>query len=82
MMEANPDVTLDAPPAVDTIEQYRKEAEERGDSFIAAFPNAEQEQRYLVVSPRGTCVLLDANYSEDTFNPSVSAEAVAEAIAG
>lgn len=82
MTEADPDIILDDAPTADDIDQFRAQAEDRDDSFIAAFRNAEGEERYLVVSPRGTCVILDENYSEDSFNPSKSADEVAAAIAG
>jgi len=69
---------LDDRPDADTIRSLRSEASEQGASVQATFPLDETRKR-LVVSPRGTVVLLN-DVSENTFNASHSAEEVAAAL--
>jgi len=70
--------TLDASPTADHIADYRERANSEEKTIEVAFPAGEDTKR-LVVSPRGTIVLLN-NVSEETFNRSVSAEEVAAAL--
>ncbi len=70
---------LDQIPDESTIAALRDRAEHEAVSVEAHFPTAENEQKRLVVSPRGTVVLLN-DVSEDTFNHSLSAAEIAEAL--
>jgi hypothetical protein len=70
---------LDRIPDADTISSLREQAEADDASVEARFPAASGEQKRLVVSPRGTVVLLN-DVSEETFNRSVAAEEIAEAL--
>ena len=69
---------LDDRPDADTITSLRAEAREQGASVQANIPMNETTKR-LVVSPRGTVVLLN-DVSEETFNASHSAEDIAAAL--
>jgi hypothetical protein len=72
---------LDDIPDESTIAALRGRADDEAVSVEAHFPTAEGESKRLVVSPRGTVVLLN-DVSEDTFNQSVSAAEIAEALRG
>jgi hypothetical protein len=65
---------LDAPPTADAIESLRTEAHEHAEAVAAALPWG--ADTYLVVSPRGTCVLLDDFLKSDSWAPDKSAETV------
>lgn len=69
---------LDAPPNAETIASLREQAADRGESVGVTFP-VDGDMKRFVVSPRGTCVLLN-NTREDTFNRSVAAEEIAAAL--
>lgn len=69
---------LDQIPDESTIASLRDKAEAEAVSVEAHFPT-EDEQKRLVVSPRGTVVLLN-NVSEETFNRSLSAAEIAAAL--
>lgn len=71
--------TLDAPPNAETIADLRDEAARRGTSVGVVFPTAKDAQKRFVASPRGTCVLLNDS-REDTFNQSVPADEIADAL--
>lgn len=71
--------SLDQVPDAATITALREEANEEAASVEASFSTADGTKKRLVVSPRGTVVLLN-DVSEDTFNRSVSAADVAEAL--
>ena len=73
--------TLDQIPDESTIVTLREQAENEGASVEASFPAADGSQKRLVVSPRGTVVLL-SDVSEATFNRSVSASEIADALEG
>jgi len=70
---------LAAPPDADTITELRDEAGSSGESVGATFPTPDGDRKRFVVSPRGTCVLLN-DTREDTFNRSVEAEEIATAL--
>lgn len=70
---------LDHIPDADTIRSFREEAEQADASIEATYPATGDTQKRLVVSPRGTVVVLN-NVSEDTFNGSVDADEIAEAL--
>lgn len=70
---------LDAPPAAGKIARLREEAADRNESVGVTFPTHDDGRKRFVVSPRGTCVLLN-DTREDTFNQSVDTEAVADAL--
>jgi hypothetical protein len=79
-MADTPDMRdLAAPPDADTIADLREEADRLGDSVGVTFPTPDGARKRFVVSPRGTCVLLN-DTREDTFNRSVGAEEVAAAL--
>ncbi|PEN14952.1 hypothetical protein CRI94_01275 [Longibacter salinarum] len=66
---------LDASPTPDGIDQLRTEAQEHAEAVAAALPWG--SDTYLVVSPRGTCVLLDDFVTRDSWEPNKSSETVA-----
>lgn len=70
---------LDEIPDESTIASLREEAEADDVSVEAHFPAREDERKRLVVSPRGTVVLLN-DVSEETFNRSQSAAEIARAL--
>lgn len=72
---------LEEAPDAETITSLREQAEERDEAIGVTFPTADGQEKRLVVSPRGTCVLLN-DVSEDTFNHSLSAAEIAEALRG
>jgi len=71
--------SLDHIPDEATISTLRKEANEEATSVEASFPAADGAEKRLVVSPRGTVVLLN-DVSEDTFNRSVASAKIVEAL--
>jgi hypothetical protein len=70
---------LDAVPDESTIATFRDEAAADDVSIEATFPAPGGETKRLVVSPRGTVVLLN-NVSEETFNQSVAPAEIAAAL--
>lgn len=70
--------SIDAVPNADQITSYREEAAETEASVEVTFPTSGGTKR-LVVSPRGTAVLLE-DVSEQTFNRALSAAEIAEAL--
>jgi hypothetical protein len=70
---------LDTLPNADTIVSLRKRAKGDAVSVEAHFSTSSGEQKRLVVSPRGTVVLLN-DVSEKTFNRSRSANEIADAL--
>lgn len=81
MDQATPDLILDELPDAAIIAQLRKQAQEAGESVIATFHrNGSHDPRYLVISDRGTCVLLDDHITIQTFNRELGAEEVAEGL--
>lgn len=70
--------SLDAPPTPDQITASRETAADQSVSVELRFPAATDSKR-LVVSPRGTVVLL-SNVSEETFHQSQSAEDIVAAL--
>lgn len=71
---------LNAIPDAETIASLRDEAEDRGEDVGATFSTADGDVKRLVVSPRGTCVLLNEEVSEETFNRSLTADEIAAAL--
>ena len=71
--------SLDTPPDADQIADLREQAAEEDRSIEVRFPDAGDEPKRFVVSPRGTCVVL-TNLREDSFNPSVTAKDIASAL--
>jgi len=80
MPDAVQRLDLDERPDAATITSLREQASADAVSVEAHFP-AEDTQKRLVVSPRGTVVLLN-DVSEETFNQSQSAEEIADALRG
>jgi hypothetical protein len=70
--------TLDHAPSADEIASYREEASQQDDSVAVRYPH-DDGARELVVSPRGTCVVLENNTSNDALNPDTATTDVAEA---
>lgn len=70
---------LNQRPDESTIASLRDRAAEEETSLEVHFPADSGEQKRIVVSPRGTVVLLN-DVSEATFNRSQSAAEIAEAI--
>jgi len=71
-------LSRDTPPTAEQIATYRKEAAKQESSVEVTFPTNDETKR-IVVSPRGTVVLLN-DVSEETFNQSESAEDIAAAL--
>lgn len=71
---------LDAAPDAEFIRTLRDQANERDEAVGARFPTADDQEKRLVVSPRGTCVLLNDEVSEQTFNRSLTADEIANAL--
>ena len=70
--------SLDVPPTPSQIASSRETAAEQNVSVELRFP-ADTDSKRLVVSPRGTVVLLN-DVSEETFQQSQSAEDIATAL--
>ncbi|GEM_PF-2504390 len=70
---------LDSPPTADRISQLREQAAAAGESVQVTFSTDTGDTKRFVVSPRGTCVLLN-DTREDSFNPSVDAADIADAL--
>jgi len=70
---------LTAPPDADMIADLREKASDRGETVGVTFPTPDGDRKRFVVSPRGTCVLLN-DTREDTFNRSVDADEIADAL--
>jgi len=68
---------LDQSPDASTLASLRDDAEEQGASIETTYPAEDGTQKRLVVSPRGTVVVL-TDVSEATFNRSRSAAEIAE----
>ncbi len=81
MTNVDPDFTLDGPPTADAIASFREQAEEEERSVSAQYETSEGELRFVVVSDRGTCVLLDDHVSMETFNQNVDAGTISDALA-
>jgi len=81
MDEATADLVLDAPPQAAVIGQLREQAEADGSAVIATFERPPKDTYYLVVSDRGTCVLLNEGITIETFNRELDDAEVAEALA-
>lgn len=80
MDQATPDLVLDAVPDAAIIQQMRQQAQDRGASVIAALELATGDSYHLVISARGTCVLLQGGTSVETVNASKEPEAVVAAL--
>lgn len=76
MDKVTPDLVLDAPPEAATIRQLREQAQEQASSFITVF-EPPSGSHLLVVSDRGTCVLLKDGTSVQTWNREVDEETIA-----
>jgi hypothetical protein len=70
--------TLDQAPSADEIASYREEASQQDDAVAVRYPH-DDGPRELVVSPRGTCVVLENNTSNDALSPDAPTTDVAEA---
>ena len=70
---------LDAPPTPDQIRSFQDQAAEQDASVVVAYVLENGTERQLTVSPRGTCVVLEGNTTNDAFPPDSDLEAVAEA---
>ncbi|MFB6280007.1 MAG: hypothetical protein ABEK75_10930 [Salinibacter sp.] len=79
MMSSSPASSLDSPPDAEVIAELRTQASAQGESVEVTFPTADGETKRFVVSPRGTCVVLQ-DTREDSFNPSVAPEEVAASL--
>lgn len=71
--------TLDKRPDASDITSFRNDAKEQGVSVEASYTTPNGNEKRMVVSPRGTVVILN-DVSEATFNQSRSADEIATAI--
>lgn len=81
LMSTLPDRTvhsLDAKPTATAIADLRDQAHSASEAVAAALPD--EADAFLVVSPRGTCVLLDNYLKRDSWPPHKDAETVATEI--
>lgn len=72
---------LNAIPDAETIRSFREQAAEEDTSVGATFPAPDGTQKRLIVSARGTCVLLN-DVTEETFHHSLTAEEIARDLRG
>jgi hypothetical protein len=80
MDEATADLVLETPPEAAIIGQLREQAKASGSAVIATFEIGPKEVYYLVVSDRGTCVLLNDGITVETFNRDLDDDNVADAL--
>lgn len=66
----------DAPLEPSVIASLRSKADENGHACAASLSG--DTETYLVVSPRGTCILLDDFLKTDSWPPGENAESVAQ----
>jgi uncharacterized protein with von Willebrand factor type A (vWA) domain len=72
---------LDQLPDADLVSSLREEAAAGGESIEVTYPSPDGNQKRLVVSPRGTVVVL-TDVSEATFNRATAAPDIAEELRG
>jgi len=70
--------SLDSEPTPTAISELREEADSASEAVAAEFPD--NADAFLVVSPRGTCVLLDDYLKRDSWPPHADAHTVATEI--
>ena len=70
-------VELTELPDESAIASFRQEAEEKDVSIEATYSTSSGAEKRMVISPRGTVVILN-DVSEETFNQSTSAADIAE----
>lgn len=61
------------------MSSLREDAHTEDASIEVTYPSPAGDQKRLVVSPRGTVVVL-TDVTEDTFNPDIDAAEIAEAL--
>lgn len=71
---------LDAPPESTDVTAYRDEASDNDSDIVVRYVSPDGETRHLVVSPRGTCVVLLDDVSRDAFAPQKEAVTIADAL--
>jgi len=71
--------TLDTLPSSSDVDAYRSEAEEHGSDVVVEYP-VEDGTRELVVSPRGTCVIVGDNVTRNALHPDAEASEVVAAL--
>lgn len=71
--------TLDQLPDESTITALREEAAEHESSIEITYPSPEGPEKRMVISPRGTVVILN-DVSAETFNRSQSAADIAASL--
>lgn len=71
--------TLSEVPDESMISSLREEANENETSIEATYPSSQGQEKRMVVSPRGTVVVLN-DISETTFNRSQSAAEIAASL--
>lgn len=70
---------LDALPSPDDVDAYRAEAKEQDTDVVVEFPT-DDGKRELVVSPRGTCVVVGDNVTRNALHPDAAAADVVAAL--
>lgn len=68
--------SLSESPTANAISDLRAEAELESEAVAASIPSA--SDTYLVISPRGTCVLLNDYLKSNSWTPQTSAETIAQ----
>jgi hypothetical protein len=79
MTSPSPGSSFDSPPDAEAIADLRNQASAQDESIEVTFSTTDGDTKRLVVSPRGTCVLLQ-DTREDSFIPSVAPEDVAASL--
>lgn len=67
--------SLDNTPTATAIDELRDEANEISEAIAATLPA--EADAFLVVSPRGTCVLLNKNLKHNSWPPAKDADTIA-----
>ncbi len=67
--------SLDAPPTATAIAELRDEADSASEAVAARF--SDEADAFLVVSPRGTCVLLTNDLKRDSWPPHADDQTIA-----
>jgi len=67
---------LSESPTANAISDLRDQAKHGSESVAASIPSA--SDTYLVISPRGTCVLLDDYLKRNSWTSETSAETIAQ----
>ena len=80
MPDVKPDFILDEIPGAESIRMFRDRARESDQSICVAYQSVKGQERMLVISNRGTCVIVGDEVTIDTYNRDTDPDEVAEAL--